>query len=220
MPIPLTYPGVYIEEVPSGVRTIMGVPTSIAAFVGRTPRGPIDEPQTIFNYGDFANQFGELTDGYPLSFAVRDFFANGGGQAIVVRAFNGAPATSSVTFTLPPVASPLVLSISEPGTWARVLRVQTNRAEIDTDPVTNDLAKSLGLDTNTQLFNLQVTRDGEVLETIRNLTFAAGSRNVADALLRESAYLRVSGSAPAASTSSPWKMWQRSCGCLKKARVG
>jgi hypothetical protein len=101
-----------------------------------------------------------------------------------------------------------------------VLRVQTNRAEIDTDPVTNDLAKSLGLDTNTQLFNLQVTRDGEVLETIRNLTFAAGSRNVADALLRESAYLRVSGSAPAASTSSPWKMWQRSCGCLKKARVG
>ena len=32
MPVVLTYPGVYIEEVPSGVRTITGVATSIALF--------------------------------------------------------------------------------------------------------------------------------------------------------------------------------------------
>ena len=39
----LTYPGVYIEEIPSGVRTITGVATSITAFVGRAFRGPTDE---------------------------------------------------------------------------------------------------------------------------------------------------------------------------------
>ena len=38
MPISVTYPGVYIEEIPSGVQTITGVATSIAAFVGWAPR--------------------------------------------------------------------------------------------------------------------------------------------------------------------------------------
>lgn len=44
MPAQLTYPGVYIEEVPSGVRTITGVATSITAFVGRAARGPVNDP--------------------------------------------------------------------------------------------------------------------------------------------------------------------------------
>ena len=41
MPATLTYPGVYIEEIPSGVRTITGVATSITAFIGRALRGPV-----------------------------------------------------------------------------------------------------------------------------------------------------------------------------------
>ena len=44
MPAALTYPGVYIQEIPSGVRTITGVATSITAFVGRAAAGPTDEP--------------------------------------------------------------------------------------------------------------------------------------------------------------------------------
>lgn len=44
MPVTLSYPGVYIEEVPSGVRTITGVATSITAFIGRTLRGPANDP--------------------------------------------------------------------------------------------------------------------------------------------------------------------------------
>ena len=43
MPVTLSYPGVYIEEVPSGVRTIAGVATSITAFVGRALRGPVNQ---------------------------------------------------------------------------------------------------------------------------------------------------------------------------------
>ena len=42
MPVLTTYPGVYIEEIPSGVHTITGVATSITAFVGRALRGPTD----------------------------------------------------------------------------------------------------------------------------------------------------------------------------------
>lgn len=87
MPSALSYPGVYIEEVPSGVRTITGVPTSIAAFIGRAARGPVDEPVTINGFGDFERIFGGLWLSSQLGFAVRDFFLNGGGQAIVVRLF-------------------------------------------------------------------------------------------------------------------------------------
>ena len=47
MPAVLSYPGVYVEEVPSGVRTITGVATSITAFVGRAMRGPVDAPTRI-----------------------------------------------------------------------------------------------------------------------------------------------------------------------------
>lgn len=85
MPSSLTYPGVYIEEIPSGVRTITGVATSVTAFIGRAMRGPVNEPVTIFSFGDFERVFGGLHIDYPLSYALRDFYLNGGGQAIIVR---------------------------------------------------------------------------------------------------------------------------------------
>ncbi len=85
MPVTPTYPGVYIEEVPSGVRTITGVATSIVAFVGRTRRGPTNEPVMVNSFGDFERFFGGMNAGYPMSYAVRDFFLNGGSQALIVR---------------------------------------------------------------------------------------------------------------------------------------
>lgn len=87
MSVVLSYPGVYVEEIPSGQFTITGVATSITAFVGRTLTGPIDEPITLFNFGDYERMFGGLAYDFPLSYAVQDFFMNGGGQAIVARLF-------------------------------------------------------------------------------------------------------------------------------------
>lgn len=87
MPSTLTYPGVYIEEIPSGVRTIAGVPTSITAFVGRALTGPVNQAVTINGYGDYERIFGGLWLSSSMSYAVRDFFLNGGGQAIIVRLF-------------------------------------------------------------------------------------------------------------------------------------
>src|SRR5262249_50450850 len=85
MPVTPTYPGVYIEEIPSGVRTITGVATSITAFLGRARRGPTNDPTTINSFGDFERKFGGLNEEYLMSYAVRDFFLNGGSTAIIVR---------------------------------------------------------------------------------------------------------------------------------------
>jgi phage tail sheath protein FI len=107
MPATLSYPGVYIEEIPSGVRTITGVATSVTAFVGRASRGPVEEPVTINSFGDFERIFGGLWTESALGFSVRDFYLNGGSQAIVVRLNNGGTAAAlnlatGVAGALPP----------------------------------------------------------------------------------------------------------------------
>lgn len=90
MAVSPTYPGVYIEEVSSGVHTIIGVSTSITAFLGRTAQGPTNAARTLTSFADFERTFGELDPAYPLAYAVFDFFAAGGSQAVVVRLFGDA----------------------------------------------------------------------------------------------------------------------------------
>src|SRR5262249_38991327 len=90
----LSYPGVYIQEIPSGVRTITGVATSITAFIGRALRGPVNDAVTILSFADFERQFGGLDAAHPLGYAVRDFFINGGAQAIIVRLYTPFFATT------------------------------------------------------------------------------------------------------------------------------
>ena len=89
MPTTPTYPGVYIEEIPSGVRTITGVATSIAAFVGYTARGPLNKAVRVLSFADFERNFGGLTQDSEVSYAVQQFFGNGGTDAYVVRAATG-----------------------------------------------------------------------------------------------------------------------------------
>ena len=89
MPVRPTYPGVYVEEIPTGIRPIVGVPTSITAFLGRTATGPCgtdeDGPVTVTSFQEFEQTFGELSLDNPVSYAVRDFFLNGGTTAVVAR---------------------------------------------------------------------------------------------------------------------------------------
>src|SRR6266545_6163645 len=99
MPVNPTYPGVYVEEIPSGVRTIVVVATSITAFLGRAVRGPVNDPRTVFNYGDFERTFGGLHVDYPMSYAVRDFFLNGGSEAVIVRLYRAQDASPPIGIT-------------------------------------------------------------------------------------------------------------------------
>jgi hypothetical protein len=88
MPVTVSYPGVYVEEIPSGVRTITGVATSVTAFIGRARRGPTDRAVEINSFGDFERIFGGLSLDSPMSYAVRDFYLNGGSDAVIVRLFH------------------------------------------------------------------------------------------------------------------------------------
>jgi phage tail sheath protein FI len=85
MPIIPTYPGVYVQELPSGVRTITAVSTSVTAFVGSAKRGPVNKAVEVQNFGDFARKFGGLQADSEMSYAVQQFFLNGGTDAWVVR---------------------------------------------------------------------------------------------------------------------------------------
>ncbi len=119
MPITLTYPGVYIEEIPSGVRTIVGVATSITAFIGRALRGPINEPVRIQSFADFGRKFGGLWVESTMSFAVHHFFLNGGADAIIVRVHNGA---TKATISLPAGTETLTLVAANEGNWCNNLQ--------------------------------------------------------------------------------------------------
>lgn len=96
MPVTPTYPGVYIEEIPSGVRTITGVATSIAAFIDFFPRGLMNRPVQILSMADFERHFGGLDARSEGSYAVQQFFLNGGAEAWVVRAASGNVAAADV----------------------------------------------------------------------------------------------------------------------------
>src|SRR5262245_2474657 len=85
----VSYPGVYIEEIPSGVRTITGVATSITAFIGRARRGEVNAPVRIQSFADYTRLYGDLWEESTMSYAVQQFFMNDGVDAVIVRCANG-----------------------------------------------------------------------------------------------------------------------------------
>ena len=82
---PITYPGVYIEEIPVAGRTIEGVATSTTAFIGGCVRGPTDRPRLVTSFTDFERVFGGPSATFPMGHAVRQFFENGGRRALICR---------------------------------------------------------------------------------------------------------------------------------------
>jgi hypothetical protein len=124
MPVQTTYPGVYIEELPSGVHTIVGVSTSVTAFVGAAAQGAANTPVRIFSVADFVRTFGQSIDqDHPLGYAVAHFFTNGGSEAVIVRVLGAGSAAAAVTLQSAE-ATPknvLVLTASGAGAWANRL---------------------------------------------------------------------------------------------------
>lgn len=85
MPPRLTYPGVYVQEQSSGVRTITGVSTATALFIGMARRGQLDRPTYVRSADQFDQIFGDDPSYGEMAVQVRQFFLNGGGEAIIVR---------------------------------------------------------------------------------------------------------------------------------------
>jgi phage tail sheath protein FI len=178
MSLPLTHPGVYITEIPSGSRTITGVATSITAFVGRALRGPVDEPVPIFSYTEFVRIFGGLWTRSGLGYAVRDFYANGGGQALVVRVAKDAGTAAVDVDGLPLLANGA-------GAWGNALTVTVAHPD---ETAVAPVADAQGVQA-TDLFQLTVG-DGVTEETHLNVTVVDGPRRV-DLVLASSALVRV-----------------------------
>lgn len=80
-------PGLYIREVATPPTGIAAIPTAVTAFVGRTMSGPVDTPSMVTSMADFQRMFGGLWIKSPMTYAVQDFFNNGGAQALIVRVF-------------------------------------------------------------------------------------------------------------------------------------
>lgn len=135
MPIAPTYPGVYIQEIASGVRTIVGVPTSIAAFVDFFRRGPMNRVVEVLGWTDVQRTFGGLDARSDASYALQQFFLNGGADALVVRVASGTPVKATVT-SLNAIAgaNALVFTALSEGIWGNNLRVAVERAADTPDP--------------------------------------------------------------------------------------
>lgn len=138
----VTYPGVYVREVPSGVRTVTGVSTSVALFVGESIRGPLERPTRVTSYTELVRRFGESHTHGELSRQVRQFFLNGGREAWVVRIGRVAtePAYASVTLQTVLGASALRLVARDAG-----LDGNTVRTSVDYDTATPDATFNLTL---------------------------------------------------------------------------
>ena len=195
MPIAVSYPGVYVEEISSGVHTITGVATSITAFVGRTRRGPLDDPVRVQSYAEFERKFGGLWSESTLSYAVAQFFQNGGGDALIVRVAGGAGLKVSTAASVKSLKSDpagpasagtgaLALDAASSGIWGDALWARI-------EPVPGDATN--------KVFNLTVLDNSSgTSEQFLNLsTDPAAPRFVTGFLEQNSNLVRVNGAVPA-----------------------
>jgi phage tail sheath protein FI len=195
MPVtpPISYPGVYIQELASGVRTIVGVPTSVTAFLGRAPRGPINEPVTVTSFGDYERTFDGLDLNSTMSYAVRDFFLNGGGQAIIVRLFRtGSNPETRARATVGVGNDAWQVWAANPGTWANGLRIKVTF--VKDEGMGRQVLDRYGCQAG-ELFSLSI-HDGDpdqkpALENIVNVTIKDGHRRVDQVLGQESMLIGI-----------------------------
>lgn len=121
MPVSPTYPGVYVQEVPSAVRTIAGVATSITLFIGRAGKGPLNLPVRCLSYTDFLRTFSDDSSVGDLARYAKLFFLNGGTDCYVLRIADGAT-SAEVTLENEDGAGVLRLVAKQPGVTGETIR--------------------------------------------------------------------------------------------------
>jgi phage tail sheath protein FI len=192
-------PGVYVEEVASGSRPIEGVGTSVAAFVGLAPTGPLNEPTLVTNWSQYVAAFGEFTDGYYLAYSVYGFFNNGGSAAYVVRVGGIAEGASGtgVPAAVTGSAAPAALPPGEPkqlGTFS-VAAIACGSLSVEVaDPEGEGPAERFRL----------IVKDGDKAVETFDVTAKKGGRNYVVTQVKErSKLISVTEAAPAAQLVRP-----------------
>jgi uncharacterized protein len=124
MPGSHTYPGVYVVEIPSGVHAIAGVSTSNTAFIDFFARGPVNTAVQITSFADFERTFGGLDTRSEASYAIQQYYLNGGQIAWVVRVVSGAPQPAQIILQGgSPAQNTLTVQALNPGSWGNNLQV-------------------------------------------------------------------------------------------------
>lgn len=181
MPVIPTFPGVYVEEISSGVRTITGVSTSVTAIVGSAGRGPINEAVRLLSYSDFERRFGGLSADSDMSYAVRQFFLNGGSEAWVVRLAKNAGAARLVLQSKAP-ADVLEITALDEG-------FSGNNIEVRIDYKTINSASTFNL---TLYYSTPNAPEEERIEVFQNLSMnSKDARYVKDVVNGASQLVRV-----------------------------
>jgi phage tail sheath protein FI len=192
MPVTPTYPGVYIEEVPSGVRTITGVATSITAFIGRALRGPVNKPIRIQSFAEYERIFGSLWIDSTMSYAVQQFFLNGGSDALIVRIIHSGDADTAKNAAKASVnIGGLDLEAENEGAWANHLKATIDH---ETKDPSDDKLFNLTIE---ELEGTATTDNVVASEVFRNVsTDTASARYVKNVLENQSEWVRTGTNIP------------------------
>jgi phage tail sheath protein FI len=205
MPLQLSYPGVYTQEIPTGVKTISSAPTSVAMFMGPTLSGIDRRATRIQSFPDFQRLFGGLSQASNLSYSVLHFFANGGGDAYVYRIPADQAAPASITLkTGDGGGDGLTATALSSGAASNELFVELDQLGIGAQPFTASADKLR--------FNLTVMdRVTGLSERFTNLSMASSNARFAETVVNDVAtgsqfvalkVNKVGGDAPQATGST------------------
>ena len=177
MPVQVSYPGVYIQEISSGVRTISGVSTSVALFIGMTTRGRLGIPVRILNFTEYKQTFGDDRSISEMSDQVQQFFQNGGQRAFVMRIADSTAAPASID--LENEAGTVVVNVEakEAGDDGSLIRMEVDYDTPNPEDsfnlrvfrVFNNVIGEPEIETDETLSNLSMDRNnGRFVETMVN----------------------------------------------------
>jgi len=200
MPATLTYPGVYIEEIPSGVRTISGMATSIGAFIGWAPKGNTTAATRVLSWSDFVRKFGGLDSRSLLGYAVYHFFSNGGQDAYIVRLAGAGATPGDVTIDT------LAFTARSPGDWSANYAIAIKQRADD--------------NTRFRVAVMSVDKDGNETEVegFDNLSMAPNdARNAASVINARSSIVSAGRYRVAFAEAREWRAWR--CPCAEQRRL-
>src|SRR4051794_18368830 len=189
MPTYLT-PGVYVEEVPSTSKPIEGVSTSVAAFVGLAPGGPVNTPMRVSNWTQFAKIFGDpnepengpFMEGAYLAHSVYGFFLNGGNLCWVVRVGEDGGSNGSVA-----QARAALPAAADGGLEAfAAVALEAGRDDVNVE-IVEDPSAGEGAD---QTYTVRVTAGAEK-EEVPRLSLKKGRNNLATKVNAQSKLIKI-----------------------------
>jgi uncharacterized protein len=204
--VELSYPGVYMVEVPPAVRAITAASTSTAAFIGMAEKGPVNEASLVTSFKDFLDTFGGFTNkdllgiedtrglpynGIYLPYAVWAFFQNGGRQCYIIRlAPDAVPSSAKVPGK--DGGDSFTVSAKGPGAGGNKIYVAVTNGTIDLpDPTPEDPTK------RKPTYKVEVKTD-DGTESFDGLIMDKGEDNSIDTYINENSnFVKISDVDPA-----------------------